>query len=1240
MAKEALLNVKIKGLGNAILESQSLSKQLKEVNKALRNTDDSFEAEKLANKAAEIRVELKKTGESQRKLLKEFGAEKYKPVEGSIDDLKLKVKQATAQIDGMKVGVNATQEQYDRLKKSIQDNNAAIEEHRKGLKRQKEEVKHAKGSIDDLEATNKKLTAQLKSMSVGVNATEKEYTQLEAQITKNNQVIADHKRRLRANTKEQEKAKKAASLTKGSYRHLEHQTKLLTERLRQMSVGVNASRKEFTQLQNRIQGNQVKMANFNRKISASNTLVGEYSRGIKGAFTQMAKSISIATIAIQAFQVAARAIGDLVKEFFQLEKGFAKVNTVAQMTSEEMAKFTQEALDTAAVKNYSGEIQELDNAMFDLRSGTDSNAEAMDLYTQSIDAAKAGQVSLTDAANAGLATYGAVKDQVSDAGEVFDGLFAIARAGRTDFQKTASDFPKVAASAGAMGLGFKEAGAGYAVLTRALSSEEAATSLNALLRDLGDPQKQAALKKLGVDVFDPVTGAVRPLVDIVGDLSGKMEGLTDQQRSNSLSSIKFNARSKKAFDVLAASMESYRQINEQIVEGSGGEMQRQLEKSANTIDRVNAMINRIKLAFITFFAAAKEQSGPLLDSFELMMEDLAEIGKAFKMLAKDLGINIDQSSALKLTFEAMAFLFDYMVKPALLGILYPIQEMAKAYNSARKSVKGFVNVFSQGFSGIGSIVSKTFSALTDGVQAIFSLDFAGAKRALSEGMEEASQFGRNIVKAFNQGYQQGVNDEFGGETNRIISSLVDQGFLSADGEKKLREGLQKGFENIEIGKTLANQMRQDLAEALAAGIITDEQFQQVAESIDKGLENTLKPSTKTITTTFFNPPSDADLQDSLNDSKAKAKKIVSEMQSFFKSWEGQLREEGEDLYGLARTQDTDAIEEHGRRIQVALEGVTDGIENQIKRVNIESFAKTFGETLSIVATSTQAIDRLLGQLFKNQVDKADASIDAQKSKIEELEKQAESASGADLERLNNRIEAEKKALVDLEEVREKQSRKAYKREAAFQILMAGIQSAQNVLKAYATGPVVPNFPAALLAGSLGAIQIATIAAGAAKFADGGEIPAKNGGYIRGRSHAQGGVKAFSAGRPIEAEGGELIVNKNIQSRPDFVAAISRMNYMTGGVDFARGRFAKGGVIPAVKFQSGGVIPSPPMGDSGKKSITVLEKAITETNNLARIAIGGIKAVNKRIDRITVQNVASETRKANGRDAYTVQVGSV
>lgn len=142
--------------------------------------------------------------------------------------------------------------------------------------------------------------------------------------------------------------------------------------------------------------------------------------------------------------------------------------------------------------------------------------------------------------------------------------------------------------------------------------------------------------------------------------------------------------------------------------------------------------------------------------------------------------------------------------------------------------------------------------------------------------------------------------------------------------------------------------------------------------------------------------------------------------------------------------------------------------------------------------------------------------------------------------------AEKQVNID-REYRRKQKK--------LQLTQAVISTAVGVTQALGGSPPPANFIQAAIVAATGAAEIAKIAK--QKFARGGMVPFNTGGVIQGSSHASGGVPFLAGGRLMEAEGGELIVNKGIWKRPDLVQAISEMNALTGGQRF----FATGGIVP-------------------------------------------------------------------------------
>lgn len=131
---------------------------------------------------------------------------------------------------------------------------------------------------------------------------------------------------------------------------------------------------------------------------------------------------------------------------------------------------------------------------------------------------------------------------------------------------------------------------------------------------------------------------------------------------------------------------------------------------------------------------------------------------------------------------------------------------------------------------------------------------------------------------------------------------------------------------------------------------------------------------------------------------------------------------------------------------------------------------------------------------------------------------------------------------DLDSKKKEIARQQAAREKAMAIFQITLNTAMAIMKLWAS----PGFPAAIpltvATAALGAVQLATAIAQ--------PLPkARRGMLIKGKSHAMGGV-------PIEAEGGEVIVNK--RSAAMFAPLLSAINEAGGGVPFVSGRYSDGG----------------------------------------------------------------------------------
>jgi hypothetical protein len=158
---------------------------------------------------------------------------------------------------------------------------------------------------------------------------------------------------------------------------------------------------------------------------------------------------------------------------------------------------------------------------------------------------------------------------------------------------------------------------------------------------------------------------------------------------------------------------------------------------------------------------------------------------------------------------------------------------------------------------------------------------------------------------------------------------------------------------------------------------------------------------------------------------------------------------------------------------------------------------------------------------------------------------------------------------------------AYKVFASAQAVMATYEAAAKALKY----PYPFNF----------ILEAMIIAEGLANVAKINAVKFQEGGVLQGPSHSEGGIPVrIAGGRVVEAEGGELIVNKNIWTRPDFVAAISEMNYRTGGK-----KFASGGILPSDEANIERIVSSI-VSEIAAIPVVVSEKDITSTQRKVQV----------------------------------------
>ena len=180
----------------------------------------------------------------------------------------------------------------------------------------------------------------------------------------------------------------------------------------------------------------------------------------------------------------------------------------------------------------------------------------------------------------------------------------------------------------------REMGAALQVIRQATgSSEQAATSFEAMMNNLSDPAKQERLRDLGVEVRDVMTGQFRPITEIMREAVEQSEGSIEVLRGI------FDAEAMRGFNRAVSefkntgAVESFDRFYRML--GDGTTIQEDAARNAETLA---ANIAMLKDSFHRLAAEGlSEPLGRLAEHLNALTEDPERVQRAFRAIALGLG---------------------------------------------------------------------------------------------------------------------------------------------------------------------------------------------------------------------------------------------------------------------------------------------------------------------------------------------------------------------------------------------------------------------------------------------------------------------------------------------------------------------------------------------------------------------------------------------------------------------------
>lgn len=229
-----------------------------------------------------------------------------------------------------------------------------------------------------------------------------------------------------------------------------------------------------------------------------------------------------------------------------------------------------------------------------------------------------------------------------------------------------------------------------------IKGSEGGTMLRNVILSLSAPTDTAAaaLKKLGVEAFDKVTGSMRPLQETFADLGGALSQLTEQERTEALSNI-FNKVDLKGVNaLLGTSAERFDELSGYISDCSGAAAQMAATMDDNLKGDLTIMQSALEGLGIAAYEKFQEPMRTAVQEVTNSIGDLSKsitsgrLGESLERLAVSFGNFVASAGELvsdkilPAAVNGMAWLAEN--SQTLLEVAVPLVASVTAFNAAMK----------------------------------------------------------------------------------------------------------------------------------------------------------------------------------------------------------------------------------------------------------------------------------------------------------------------------------------------------------------------------------------------------------------------------------------------------------------------------------------------------------------------------------------------------------------------------
>jgi len=396
----------------------------------------------------------------------------------------------------------------------------------------------------------------------------------------------------------------AFTASAGSMEALRRRTAQLRAEANQLNTSTAEGRRRMTELRKEIIANTKQIRDYDRSISGSKTLVGEYSKGAVQAFKAIAGGIVAAVAVARTFQ---RLIGGGIKGFAEFSEGQANVQTLLDANNRALGGQT-----IRLIRDYGLAVADTNKALFDAVSAGVPAAESAEFLRKATVLAKGGVTDLGTAVDGLTSVLNAYGLSYEETDRVAAAFFSAQKFGKTTVAELSAEIGKVAPVANQLDVTYQELLSTYAILTKqGIRTQESTTAIKNLMVGVLKPTKQAAevFDKLGI-AYGAANVKQAGFGNVLKDVAEAVESGNAE-----VAQLFPNIRALVGAGALGTrQLKEYDEILQTVNKdwGEGSSLSRAFETQMNEL---STTMNRIKEGFKTARFAIGEFFEPLIKGF-------------------------------------------------------------------------------------------------------------------------------------------------------------------------------------------------------------------------------------------------------------------------------------------------------------------------------------------------------------------------------------------------------------------------------------------------------------------------------------------------------------------------------------------------------------------------------------------------------------------------------------------------